>query len=533
MVTRRLSAVMAADVAGYSRLMHEDEDATHAAFTAVMTRVIEPALARHRGRMVKGTGDGFLAEFYSAVDAVDCAIAFQDAMRAHGKEHAANQRIAFRVGVHIGDVIVEQDDLYGDGVNIAVRIESLAEPGGVLVSSGVQELVQAHHSYGFEDLGTHRVKNIARPIHVFRAFASDAKSEPHALPLPDKPSIVILPFQNLSGDPEQDYFTDGIVEDITTAISRFQSLFVIGRSSAFTYKGKAIDVRQIARELGVRYALNGSVRKSGNRVRIAGQLIRAETGIQLWGTHYDRGLDDVFAVQDEITASIVGALVPTLQRAELEQSWRKPPGTLDAYDLYLRALAAHREGTATANARAQELLIEALSLDPDFVPALVLAEACCSIGHRHGWMPQRETLEQSKRYLRRAIQLEPDNADALAALARHMAGNRRSYAEAITLAEQAVAANPNSCYAMRVSGMALVNAGRPERSLANFQAALRISPQDPQIFANWNGVAFALAELERYQEAVDAGRNALLASPEFCHRAAGVRRCRGARGTGR
>jgi adenylate cyclase len=513
-IIRRLAAIMVADVAGYSRLMHEQEEATHAAYTAAMNKAIEPAIAAHGGRIVKSTGDGFLAEFASAVEAVGCGLDFQAAIQEQGMERPGELRLAFRVGIHIGDVIIETGDIFGDGVNIAARIEGLADPGGLLVSDAVQENVRGRLPCAFEDLGTRQVKNIGRPIHVFRVLPEGQSSgAAPILQLRDQPSIVVLPFQNLSADPDQDYFADGVVEEITTALSRFPSLFVIARNTAFTYKGRAVDLRAVGRDLAVRYVLDGSIRKAANQVRIIAQLIQTESGVHIWADRYDRELDDIFALQDELAANVVSALVPTLEHSELARSRRKPPESLDSYDLYLRALAAFQKGTRDGNEEAQDTLAQALELDPNFVPALLLADACCFTGHFHGWMPQRETLDQAMSKVRLALQIEPGNSEALAALSRHLVGNPSEREEVVSLAERAAAANPNSWLAMRTSGFALINAGRPERALFHFARALRLSPRDPLSYQNWNGMAFALVELGRYEEAVAAGREAVHSAP--------------------
>ena len=333
------------------------------------------------------------------------------------------------------------------------------------------------------------------------------------LPLPDKPSIVILPFQNLSSDPEQDYFGDGMVDDITTAVSRFHSLFVIARNSAFTYKGRTTDIRKIGRQLGVRYVVEGSVRKVEKRIRITCQLIHAENGVHLWAEQYDRDLRDIFALQDEITSNIVSTLVPTLQRIEIERARRKPVENLDAYDLYLRALAAHRSLTREHNEEARRLIDQALALDPHFVPALVLGEVCWSSGMTNGWVPQVEALERCSRYARLAVDLAPDDADALSSLAQRTAAINGDYEDAVSLAKRAIASNPNSASALVRGGFALYHANLSDEALALFERALRLSPRDPNAFAIWYGIGFTLIELGRDAEAIDAGKKAAQLNP--------------------
>ena len=341
---RRLAAIVSADVAGYSRLMGQDESGTLAALKALRQEVIDPAITRHGGRIVKTTGDGLLLEFPSVVNAVRCAVEVQAAMADRTAGIAEDRCIAFRLGINIGDIIVEGDDIFGDGVNVAARLQEIAPPGGICISSRVHEDVRDRLDTVFDDGGTQTLKNIARPVQVWRwqpgrTAPSQPTPPPTALPLPDKPSIAVLPFQNMSGDPEQEYFADGMVEDIITALSRFKSLFVIARNSSFTYKGKAVDIRQVGRELGVRYVLEGSVRKAANRLRISGQLIDASTGGHLWADHFDGVLEDVFELQDRVTSSVVGAIAPKLEQAETERAMRKPTESLDAYDCFLRAMA--------------------------------------------------------------------------------------------------------------------------------------------------------------------------------------------------
>jgi adenylate cyclase len=347
-VERRLAAILAADVAGYSRLMGADEEGTHDRLKAHLAQLVEPKIRQHRGRTVKNTGDGLLAEFPSVVDAVRCAVEVQRGMVERNAETPEANRIAFRVGVNLGDVIVEEHDIFGDGVNVAARLQGLAEPGGICISRVVRDQVRDKLDCTFEDLGEQRVKNIIRPVRVYRIISS-ARPGPSRLPLgalsklslalPDKPSIAVLPFQNMSGDPEQEYFADGMVEEIITALSRIRWLFVIARNSSFTYKGHAVDVKQVGHELGVRYVLEGSVRKAGQRVRIAAQLIDATTGAHLWADRFDGSLEDVFDLQDKVASSVAGVIEPTLQAAEIRRSSERPTSDLTAYDLYLRALA--------------------------------------------------------------------------------------------------------------------------------------------------------------------------------------------------
>jgi adenylate cyclase len=342
-VERRLAAILAVDVAGYSRLMGADEEGTLAALRTVRRALCDPKIADHRGRIVKTMGDGLLVEFASVVDAVRCAVEVQREMIARNAAAPAGRRIEFRMGTNVGDIIIEDGDIFGDGVNIAARLEALAEPGGICLSAAAHEQVRDRLDLAFDDLAEQQVKNIRRPVRTYGiALGASFRAALPAgapLPLPDKPSLAVLPFQNMTGDAEQEYFVDGMVEEITTAISRLRWLFVIARNSSFTYKGKAIDVKQVAQELGVRYVLEGSVRKSGNRVRITGQLIDTTTGAHIWADRLDGAIDDIFELQDQVASRVAGAIEPRLRQSEIERAVRKPTANLDAYDLYLRALA--------------------------------------------------------------------------------------------------------------------------------------------------------------------------------------------------
>ncbi len=371
---RRLAAILAADVVGYSRLMELDEAGTMALLRARRHDVLMPSVTSHGGRVFKLMGDGVFIEFGSVVNAVECAVEIQRAMQGKNAQAPPHQHILLRIGINLGDVIVEGSDLYGDGVNLAARLEALAEPGGICIAGDVYRQVRSKLHLDFQDLGEQKVKNIAEPVHAFRVQTDG--TEPDAAEMPivgrsvpitsTKPSIAVLPFSNMSGDPEQEYFADGMVEDIITALSRFSQLFVIARNSSFTYKGRAVDVRQVARELGVRFVLEGSVRKSGNRLRITGQLIDAATGAHLWADKYDGGLEDVFDLQDQITASVVGAIEPTLRKVEMERARRRPVENLDAYDLYLRALPQVYAFRPDQNLAALGLLGKAIDLDPGY-----------------------------------------------------------------------------------------------------------------------------------------------------------------------
>jgi adenylate cyclase len=413
-VERRLAAILAIDVAGYSRLMGEDEEGTHAALMALRGEVSDPKIAEHRGRIVKTTGDGLLAEFASVVDAVRCAVELQRALALHNDAIAKERRIEFRIGINLGDIIIDEHDIYGDGVNVAARLEALAEPGGICVSRVVRDQVRDRLDITFEDLGEQHVKNIARPIRIYRIALAETTAAKPPLPLPDKPSLAVLPFQNMTGDPEQDYFVDGIVEEITTAISRLPWLFVIARNSSFTYKGRAVDVKQVARELGVRYVLEGSVRKAGNRVRITGQLIDTATGAHIWADRFDGALGDIFELQDQVASSVVGAIEPKLRLSEIERAIRKPTESLDAYDLYLRALAESWKLTEKGCSEAVTLLKAALAIDPSYAPAAALIGWCRNLQRIHGWGPVSDAdVADAVLLARQALERGDDNPDVL------------------------------------------------------------------------------------------------------------------------
>jgi TolB-like protein/class 3 adenylate cyclase len=380
-VERRLAAVLAADVAGYSRLMGSDEEGTLARLKAVRKNLVDPTIASHRGRIVKTTGDGMLVEFASAVDAVRGAVELQRGMTEQNVSVTQDQKIEFRIGIHVGDIIIDDNDIFGDGVNVAARLEGIAEPGGVCMSNDAYRQVRGKVEIVWDDMGPQHLKNIAEPMQAWRVRLTrqipsamqtgSSTNEPQPLPLPDKPSIAVLAFQNMSGDPEQEYFADGMVEDIITALSRFKSLFVVARNSSFTYKGRAVDIKQVGRELGVRYVLEGSVRKAGSRVRISGQLIEATTGRHLWADKFDGALEDVFGLQDQITTSVVGLIAPTLEQAEIERAKQKPTDRLDSYDFYLRGMAlAHRMRSLP---EAREFFKKAFEQDPEYGAAYVMA----------------------------------------------------------------------------------------------------------------------------------------------------------------
>jgi TolB-like protein/class 3 adenylate cyclase len=486
--TRRLAAILAADVAGYSRLMGADEEGTLERLKALRRELLDPQIAEHRGRLVKTTGDSLLVEFASVVDAVRCAVAVQQAMPERDIGVGADNRVELRIGINLGDVIVEGDDLYGDGVNIAARIEALADAGGVFVSNTFHDHVRDRLSYVFEDLGEQQVKNIARPVRVYRvrdALTHPAAAAPGsplsriagegaerqrreagegsspALPLPDKPSIAVLPFANMSGDPEQEYFADGMVEEIITALSRIRWLFVIARNSSFTYKGQAVDVKQIGRELGVRYVLEGSVRKAGQRVRITAQLIDALSGTHLWADRFDGSLEDVFDLQDKVASSVAGIIEPALQAAETARSAGRPTNDLTAYDLYLRAYAMVLS-SARQIPEALRLMEQAIARDPRYGPALAWAALSC---HRllldgRSEDPAADRLRGAD-FARRALELAGDDPGILANAALALAYFGEDIGAMMALVDRALALNPNFARRWHISGLLRLRAGQP------------------------------------------------------------------------
>jgi TolB-like protein/Tfp pilus assembly protein PilF len=503
-VERRLTAILAADVAGYSRLMGADEEGTLAQLKAHRRALVDTKITEHHGRIVKTTGDGMLVEFASVVDALRCAVEVQRGMAERNAEAPQEKRIEFRIGINVGDIIIDGGDIFGDGVNVAARLEGLAEPGGICVSARVQEDTRGRLDVAFEDAGEQQLKNIERPVRAYRVRPSGAvASSRPALSLPDKPSIAVLPFQNMSGDPEQDYFADGVVEEIITALSRFRQLFVIARNSSFTYRGRAVDVKQVARDLGVRYVLEGSVRKAGNRVRITGQLVDALTGAHLWADRFEGGLEDIFDLQDNVTASVVGAISPKLEQAEIERAMRKPTESLDAYDYFLRGLARVYHWTSReASDEALRLFYKAIELDPDFSSACGCAAWCYSVRRGNGWLTDsaKETAEAA-RLARLAVELGKDDAVALcygAWALGYIAGDLEA---GIAFVDRALELNSNLAAAWLFSGWLRIWFGKPDIAIQHLARAMRLSPLDPHINGMRAATAHAHFHAQRYDEA--------------------------------
>src|SRR5215469_1550022 len=516
-VERRLAAILAGDVAGYSRMMGADEEGTLLRLNTHRRELLEPKITEHRGRIVKRTGDGVLVEFASAVDATRCAIEIQRGMMERNAPVPQDKRLELRIGIHVGDIIIEEGDIFGDGVNVAARLEAVAEPGGICISDDAFRQVRDKLGIAFADAGEQQLKNIVRPVRIYRAKLDEGSATQLTAPelaLPNKPSIAVLPFQNISGDPEQDYFCDGMVEDIITGLSRIRWLFVIARNTTFTYKGKAVDVKQIGRELGVRYVLEGSVRKAGDRVRITGQLIDAAIGTHVWAERYDRKFDDIFALQDELTLSVVGAIEPSLRLAEIERVKRKRPDSLDAYDLVLQAQPDVYTRMPAPSTKALALLERALALDPTYALAHAYAAECHHIIFLRGGLSEAHRAS-SIRHAEAAMAYGQDDALTLSFAGFVIGMDKHDRAAAFAAFEAALAASPSSAITYFLGSILLGWAGEAERAIEWGERGLRLSPFDP-----WRWSAFyvsALGHFHRghYQEAAAAARKAVQYSPGF------------------
>jgi TolB-like protein len=503
--TRRLAAILAADVAGYSRLIGEDEEGTLNRLKAIRTELIDPTITEHRGRIVKTTGDGLLVEFASVVDGLRCAAKWQAGMAGHDAATQPKDRIEFRIGIHQGDIVVDGDDIFGDGVNVAARLEGLADPGGICVSARVQE------------------DTAGRLVRVYRVRLETAETPKPApieiapvLALPDKPSIAVLPFQNMSGDPEQEYFADGMVEEIITALSRIRWLFVIARNSSFAYKGKSPDLRQVGHELGVRYVLEGSVRKAGNRVRITGQLIDSTTGAHIWADRIDGSLDDIFELQDKVASSVAGAIEPRLRQSEIERVSRKPTNSLDAYDLYLRAAALRDQHTDESVREAIVLLKRALAIDPTYAPAAALAGWSRIHQLSHGRIPVSPSeAAEAVTLARQALEAGKDDPDALWMAAFTLLLLTGEHAVAATAIDRALTLNPNSAHAWMARGYVSCARGQPDAAIEALERAIRLNPLDRLSRTFTNGIAVAHLVAGRYDEALDWADRTLREEPGY------------------
>jgi TolB-like protein len=510
--TRRLAAIVAADVVGYSRLMGEDEEGTLERLTAHRRDLVDPAITGHHGRIVNTTGDGLLAEFASAVDAVRCAAEIQRGMAERNDAVTPEQRITFRVGIHVGDVIIEGDDIFGHGVNIAARLEGAADPGGVLVSRAVHDQVRDRLDLTFEDLGQREFKNIARPVRVYRLGIAGERHATSPLALPAKPSLAVLPFSNMSADGEQEYFADGMAEDIITGLSRLKWLFVIARNSSFTYKGRSVDVREVGRELGVRYVLEGSVRTSGKRIRVTAQLVEAKTGNHLWADRYDRALEDVFAVQDEITESVIGFIQPELYAAEHDRAKRKPPQSLDAWEGFLRAMFLYSEHSDASTKEALSVLDRVVGLDPGYAQAHGLRAVCLAWRAFQGWEDRAAAFADAADAADRAVACDPHEPWAFLANG-FIAVARWHDSEAVAAFSRAVDLSPNFAYAHGLLGAAHAFGGRPDEAIECIDRGVRLSPRD--IFGEEFQLYYAFAHFQagRYAEAASAAQVAIRQRP--------------------
>ncbi|WP_259782538.1 adenylate/guanylate cyclase domain-containing protein [Aestuariispira ectoiniformans] len=505
---RRLAAVLAADMAGYSRLMGADEEGTLARLRSHRIELIDPAIEKNQGHIIKTTGDGLLVEFQSVADAVRCAVEVQTRMRRRNTDVAADRRIQFRIGINLGDIIFDEDDIYGDGVNVAARLEQIADVGGISVSHAVHEQVANRLTVAFEDLGEKSLKNIARPIRVWQVrmdeepkttYGIDEKAEPRAVV---KPSIAVLPFTNMSGDPEQEYFVDGLTEDILTELSRRHELFVISRNSTFVYKGQAVNLREVAEKLGAQYLVEGSVRKAGDRLRVTVQLIDTATDSHIWAEKYDRQLDDIFALQDEVTAAIVATLPGRVEAAQQDQLVRKKPTSLAAYECVLAAKVRHHRSNKEENIEAQKLIERAISLDPDYAHAHAWRGCILGQAWSYQWVEDLEgTFEEVVRELEKAQSLDDYDADVHRILAA-INVTRNDLTRALYHQERALALNPNYDLVVVQQGELLTWLGRAEEGIEWIRKAMRLNPHHPERF--WSHLGKAHFAARQYDQAIDA-----------------------------
>ena len=511
---RRLAAILAADVVGYTRLMGDDEAGTLRRLTGLREQVLQPLIAEHHGRIVKLMGDGLLVEFASVVDCVSCALAWQEKVTRHEAEGETDTRLRFRIGINLGDVIVEGDDIYGDGVNIAARLEALAEPGGICLSSDAYRQAKGKVEAEFEDLGERELKNVADPVRVYR-IPCDSDTSAGRVPTsptllrPDKPSIAVLALKNLSGDTDQEYFADGVSEDIIAHLSRNKWLMVIARNSSFAYKGEAVDLKQVGKQLGVRYVLDGSVRKGGTRIRVAAQLIDASSGEQIWAERYDRVLEDIFTVQDEVTEAIVAAIAPELGKAEQQRATAKKAENLNAWELYQRGMWHLYQRTKNALEEARRLFETALSLDPGLSPA------CAGLVDAYYYEvvlgladSPTDNRDKALQIARRAVELDPDDAAAHCAMGKARIV-RREHALAIPDLRLAIDLNPSLAWAHYGLGAAAVFSGDAEPAITHLAGAIRLSPRDQHMGSFMVRLAEAYLLKHDYQRAVEWAQKAL------------------------
>jgi len=510
---RRLAAILAADVVGYTRLMGADEAGTLQRLTALRRSVLEPLIGAHHGRVVKLMGDGLLVEFPSVVDAASCAVAWQSRVAEDGAATDDGDRLSFRIGINLGDVIVDGEDIHGDGVNIAARLEGMAQPGGICLSADAYRQVKGKIEVAFEDLGERKLKNIAEPVHVYSVATGADETGPAAQgtanpALPDKPSIAVLPFDNMSSLPDQDFLADGISEDIITALSKLHSLFVIARNSSFAFRGQQLDVREIGKRLGVRYIVEGSVRRSGDRARITAQLVDAVEDKHIWAERYDRDLADIFSVQDEVTLAIVQAVGLRLNLSEQQRALRKPPESLDAWENYQRGMWHLFTYSPEECEAAHSFLTRAITLDPGFAAAHACLgyTHCLRVLHDISEGPARD-IDAALGFGREAVRLDDREAFGYLTIGRARIFQQR-YDEAIAAIDQAIAINPNLSLAHMIRGHALWHAGRPDEAVRSIDVAIRGSPHDPLLWVYFASKAIALVMLERFDEAIAVSRTA-------------------------
>jgi adenylate cyclase len=513
-VQRRLAAIVAVDVVGYSKMMGRDEAGTLVRLKQLRAQFLHPNVQEHGGRIVKTTGDGTLVEFPSAFDAVSHAVDVQRGMAERNSGLPEDEQIHLRFGINVGDVLVDEDDIYGDGVNVAARLEALADSGGICLSARVYDYVRDRLDVTYEDLGERTVKNIAEPVRVYRVRLSESRpiggtDRPAAPPLPDKPSIAVLPFMNMSGDPEQEYFADGITEDLITNLSHIRWFFVIARNSCFAYKGRSPDIRTVARELGVAYVLEGSVRKAGSRVRITAQLADGASGNHVWAQRYDRELQDIFAVQDEITGTLAGAIEPELGKAERERARTKRPDDLHAWDLYQRGLWHTYKRTREDLAEAQRLFRQALERDPGLARAYAAAEEAFFFQWVGGYADKSYAAKDDALLLaQKAVQLDGQDAFNRYALGRALI-LMRQHDSAVFELRKAIELDPSFAQAHYALAMALATGGHPQEALPHIELAMRLSPQDPYFGQFLVRRAEACFFLGRLEEAVEAAESSL------------------------
>jgi len=516
-VERRLTTILPTDVAEYSRLMRADEDGTLRTVTACRA-ILDALVGEHRGRIANTAGDSVLAEFPSVAEGLSCALAIQAAIAKYNEPLSPGRQMRFRIGLHLGDVMIRDGDLFGDAVNIAARLQALAEPGGICVTAAVRDHAGTRLTATFTDTGAQQVKNIAEPVHVFRVAAPGPgrPSElPAALPLPDKPSVAVLPFTNMSGDPEQEFFANGIAEDVITALSRYPSLFVIARNSCFTYKGRSVDVKQVGRELGVRYVREGSLRKAGNLIRVTAQLVEAESGKHVWAERYDRDLTDIFALQDDITEAVTIAIAPAIAEAEQQRAMRKPPGNLDAWAAYQRGLWHMSKATAGDNALAQKFFQQAIDLDPTFAGGywgLAAAHMHAAAVFQTSSLPDARSSMEA--LARRAVALDGSDAEARSWLGQtlFMFGDHKG---ALAESERALAMSQNLTIAHETLGIASIYSGRTKEGLAALQRYLRLDPRDPTLALGLLQLAVGHYFCREYETALEAAERVIRSYPDF------------------